>query len=32
MTRGNYQTRQQESVEALFASREEECLTVEDAY
>lgn len=32
MTRGNYQTRQQESVEALFASREEECLSVEDAY
>ena len=32
MTRGNYQTRQQESVEALFAARESDCLSVEEAY
>ena len=30
--RGTYQTRQQEAVEMLFSSREEECLTAEDAY
>ena len=30
--RGAYQTRQQEAVERLFASRPEECLTPEEAY
>lgn len=30
--RGTYQTRQQEAVCALFASRPEECLTAEEAY
>lgn len=30
--RGTYQTRQQEAIEALFASRPEECLTAEEAY
>lgn len=30
--RGNYQTRQQEAVEALFAARAEDCLTAEEAY
>ena len=30
--RGTYQTRQQEAVCALFASRPEDCLTAEEAY
>lgn len=30
--RGAYQTRQQEAVERLFASRPEECLSTEQAY
>lgn len=30
--RGNYQTRQQEAVEALFAARAGDCLTAEEAY
>lgn len=30
--RGNYQTRQQEAVETLFAKRPEECLSAEEAY
>ena len=30
--RGNYQTRQQEAVEALFAKRAEDCLSVEEAH
>ncbi len=30
--RGTYQTRQQEAVEALFASREQTCLTAEEAH
>ena len=30
--RGTYQTRQQEAVESLFASHEEDCLSVDDAY
>lgn len=32
MQRGTYQTRQQEAVEMLFASREQECLTVDEAH
>jgi len=30
--RGTYQTRQQEAIESLFASRAEECLTAETVY
>ena len=32
MTRGTYQTRQPEAVEALFQQRSTECLTAEDVY
>jgi len=30
--RGNYQTRQQEAIEALFAKRPEDCLSAEETY
>lgn len=32
MTRGTYQTRQQEAIEALFHKRSTDCLTAEDVY
>lgn len=32
MTRGTYQTRQQDAVEAFFSSHEQECLSAEEAY
>lgn len=32
MTRGSYQTKQQEAVEALFSSRPGDCLTADDAH
>lgn len=30
--RGNYQTRQQDAIEALFSKRQDACLTAEEAY
>lgn len=30
--RGNYQTKQQEAIEALFSSRAQDCLTADEAY
>lgn len=30
--RGNYQTKQQEAIEALFSSRSQECLTADEAH